>query len=207
MSQRAMIVTWRRFRRALRTGPKVELDMAATVLEQSRRGILTAPVLVPARRNLARLIVLVDAGPAMAAWRTLSPAIAESLLEGHLGLGMLYFFHEIPGERLYERDNLTHPVRLDHLLERHGASSLLIVSDAGAAQGLRDQERIGETRRFLEQVADLWRPVAWANPLPRKRWKGTPAERIALLPHVAMTELSEDGLVKAIDVLRGHRSA
>jgi len=207
VSLRSLIVTWRRFRRALRTGPRVELDVAATIAEQARRGALTSPVLVPARRNLARLIVLVDASPSMVAWQSLNPTLAESLREGRLGLGTLYYFHNVPDERLYERETLTHPVRLADLLDRHGTSTLLIVSDAGASRGRRNRERITETRRFLERVSPYWQPVAWVNPLPRRRWKGTSAERIARFPNLAMAELSDDGLVWAIDVLRGQRSA
>lgn len=207
VSLRSLIVTWRRFRRALRTGPRVELDIAATIAEQARRGVLAGPVLVPARRNLARLIVLADVSPSMVAWRSLNPTLAESLRESHLGLGTVYYFHNVPDERLYQRETLTLPVRLTELLDRHGASTLLIVSDAGAARGRRDRERISETRQFLDRVSPVWQPVAWVNPLPRRRWKGTSAERIARFPNLSMTELTEDGLVRAIDVLRGQRSA
>jgi hypothetical protein len=207
VSLRSLIVTWRRFRRASRSGPKVELDLAATVAEQSRRGYLAEPVLVPARRNLARLVVLVDASPSMAAWRSLHPALAESLREGRLGLAALYWFHNVPDEQLYQTETLTGPVPVKDLLERHAGSTLLIVSDAGAARGRRDRERIEGTRQFLDRVSGPWQPIAWVNPMPRRRWKGTSAERIARFPSLTMTELSEDGLVQAIDLLRGRRSA
>ena len=52
---RILIITLRRFRRTMRVGPKVELDIAATVAEQCRTGLLHAPVLIPARRNQAQL--------------------------------------------------------------------------------------------------------------------------------------------------------
>ncbi|HKH44630.1 MAG TPA: hypothetical protein VKM72_08210 [Thermoanaerobaculia bacterium] len=207
VSLRSLIVTWRRFRRAIRSGPKVELDLAATIAEQSRRGYLTQPVLVPSRRNLARLVVLVDASPSMAAWRSLHPALAESLREGRLGLAALYFFHNVPDEHLYETETLTGAVPVGELLERHAGSTLLIVSDAGAARGRRDRERIESTRQFLDRVSGSWQPVAWVNPMPRRRWKGTSAERIARFSSLTMTELNEDGLIQAIDLLRGRRSA
>jgi hypothetical protein len=38
------------------------------------------------------------------------------------------------------------------------------------------------------------------------RWPGTTAERIARLPGLVMVELTEDGLTRAIDILRGQRS-
>jgi hypothetical protein len=55
---RQMVVTWRRFRLAHRTGPKVHLDIDATIAEKCRSGTLTDLVLVPARRNEARMLVL-----------------------------------------------------------------------------------------------------------------------------------------------------
>lgn len=207
VSLRSLIVTWRRFRRASRSGPKVELDLAATIAEQSRRGFLAQPILVAARRNLARLVVLVDASPSMTAWRPLNSALAESLRESRLGLAALYYFHNVPDERLYARETLTGPVPVEELLERHSGSTLLIVSDAGAARGRRDRERIETTRQFLDRVSGQWQPVAWVNPMPRRRWKGTSADRIARFPSLSMTELTEDGLAQAIDILRGQRSA
>ena len=45
VSQRALIVIWRRFRLARRAGPRVEIDIDATIAEQSRRGLLMEPVL------------------------------------------------------------------------------------------------------------------------------------------------------------------
>jgi uncharacterized protein with von Willebrand factor type A (vWA) domain len=206
VSLRSLIVTWRRFRRASRTGPKTELDLAATIAEQCRRGALIHPVLVPARRNQARLVVLVDASPSMAPWRSMNRLLAESLRESRLGLGALYYFHNVP-DRLFETEMLTRPVSLQAAFELHGASTLLVVSDAGAARGRRTRGRITGTKTLLEKIAGRWQPVAWANPMPPKRWPGTSAERIARLPGLSMSELSEDGLVQAIDVLRGQRSA
>jgi uncharacterized protein len=113
----------------------------------------------------------------------------------------------VPDESLYEKETLTGPVSIEELMERHAGSTLLIVSDAGAARGPGDRERLQETRRFLDRVSGTWQPVAWVNPMPRRRWKGTSADRIARIPGLAMTELTEDGLVQAIDILRGRRSA
>lgn len=48
---RSLIIAWRRFRLAQRSGPRVELDIDASIVEQARRGTLVEPVLVPVRRN------------------------------------------------------------------------------------------------------------------------------------------------------------
>jgi hypothetical protein len=43
--------------------------------------------------------------------------------------------------------------------------------------------------------------------MPRLRWAGTGAGRIAREAGVAMLELTDDGLIHAVDVLRGRRDA
>jgi uncharacterized protein with von Willebrand factor type A (vWA) domain len=147
-----------------------------------------------------------DVSPSMAPWRSLNRLLAESLREGRLGLAARYYFHNVP-DRLFETETLTRPVPLDTAFEQTGASTLLVISDAGAARGRRNRGRIAATKALLEKIAGRWQPVAWANPMPRPRWPGTSAERIARFPGLAMSEMTEDGLVQAIDVLRGQRSA
>jgi hypothetical protein len=51
---------WRRLRRAVRYGPPTELDLPSTIRARVQRGVTAAPVLRPRRRNVARLLVLVD---------------------------------------------------------------------------------------------------------------------------------------------------
>jgi uncharacterized protein len=206
---RTLVVTWRRFRLAKRTGPKVELDIEATVAEQSRHGLLVEPALVPARRNQARLLVVVDASPSMAPWRGLSRSISESLTRGQLGHAALYYFNNVPAPDLFESERLIRPVEVSDAMRRHPDCPLLVVSDAGAARGTLDPVRVSDTRRFVaEATGGSWRPVAWVNPMPRRRWRGTSAQRIAeLRGGSAMFELSDDGLVQAVDFLRGKRAA
>jgi uncharacterized protein len=60
VTEREVAQTWRRLRRAVRHGPPSELDIDATLDRYARTAVVTAPVLVPLRRNTARLVVLVD---------------------------------------------------------------------------------------------------------------------------------------------------
>jgi len=43
--------------------------------------------------------------------------------------------------------------------------------------------------------------IAWLNPMPAERWKGTSAEDIA--QRVAMFEMNEGGIKNAVDYLKG----
>jgi hypothetical protein len=199
---RSLVIVWRRFRAAMRAGPPVELNLEATIDAKCRTGLLAAPVLVPARRNQARVVVLVDASPSMQPWRDLGEVMRASLRQSQLGAWALRFFVNVPDE-LYADERLRRPEPVDRLLREHPDATLLVVSDAGAARGGRGGERAKETARFLARVSPAWRPAAWVNPMPRARWKGTAAERIAALRGVSMFEMTDDGLVQAVDVLRG----
>jgi uncharacterized protein with von Willebrand factor type A (vWA) domain len=210
VSLRSLIVTWRRYRRPQRSGPRVELDLDATIAEQARRRILAEPVMVPARRNQARLTILVDVSPSMSPWHNLHGLVAESLHAGLLAQGALYYFHNVPGEHWYETESLTSPVPVQDLTDGkkpgQTQSPLLVVSDAGAARGSSGADRVQDTAGFLVQIAGAWQPVAWVNPMPRRRWVGTTADQIARLKGLSMVELTEDGLTQAIDILRGQRT-
>jgi uncharacterized protein with von Willebrand factor type A (vWA) domain len=202
---RALIIAWRRLRFAQRSGPPVELDLDATIAEQARTGMLLEPVLVPARCNQARLVVLVDQAPEMATWRHMTRPIAEALSISQLAHTAVYYFDAAPDDELFAHETLSRPVAITRLLRDHPGSSLTMVSDAGAVAGSRDRERVARVRRFVAAVRDEWSPIAWLNPLPRERWKGTSAAHIARLKTVSMYQFSDDGLIQAVDFLRGKR--
>jgi hypothetical protein len=200
---RSLIITWRRFRLAQRSGPRVELNIEATIAEQCRRGMLVDLVLLPARRNQARIAVLVDASPSMITWRHMNQLLSESLERSQLAHTAIYFFDNSPVDDLHEVEMLNRPIPITRALEINAHCALLIVSDAGAARGKFDRERLAKTKKFIEQVGASWHPIAWLNPMPRARWAGTTAERVSRLPGLAMFELTEDGLIHAIDFMRG----
>jgi len=206
VSLRSLIIVWRRFRRAQRSGPKVELDIHATVTEQGRRGRIAEPVLIPARRNQARLAVLVDASPSMAPWRRWNAVLQESLRASQLAEAPLFYFDNVPDGAVYERESLTRSIPLRDIWMRHHEGALLIISDAGAARGRLNRGRVAATRAFLEAAQPYWFPVAWMNPMPSARWKATSGRHIGRMPGVCMFELTEDGLIAGIDFLRGKTS-
>jgi hypothetical protein len=203
VSQRALTIAWRRFRRAQRSGPRTELDVDATIAERCRSGWLLEPVLVAPRRNQARLVVLVDASASMLPWRATGRLVAASLPAGLLAHTRLLYFDNDPREGLYEHDGLTGHVALDAALRQEADCVALVVGDAGAARGRLDRERVAGTGDFLRRARGRWPAIAWLNPMPRRRWAGSSAERSARDPGCAMFEFTEDGLTRAVDVLRG----
>jgi hypothetical protein len=200
---RTLTIGWRRFRAASRTGPKIEMNIAATIEAKCSRGVLDEPVFVSARRNQARLVIFVDVSPSMLAWRGLNELLTASLSDGQLGRWDLFYFDNVPGPALYYDAAMLRPTSLNRVLRDCEGSALLVVSDAGAARGTRDQMRIRETAGFFSRVSRECRDIAWINPMPRARWQETSAEQIARAAGGAMFELTADGLMETVDVLRG----
>lgn len=205
VSLRRLTVIWRRYKEIKREGPRVELDIEATLEEKCRQGILSQPIFISTRRNQAKLIILIDVSTSMRPWYNFNKVLVKSLERGQLGEARIFYFHNVPENNLYEWEALTKPKKIADVARESQNSALLIISDCGAARGYKNRERISETRQFLSGVSRFWHPVVWLNPMPAKRWKKTTAEVINQSLRVNMYELNEEGLIKAIDYLRGKR--
>jgi uncharacterized protein with von Willebrand factor type A (vWA) domain len=201
---RQMKQIWRYFRRPVREGSKTELDVKATVHQIGRQGLLLKPVLMPRRVNKAELLLLMDQDGSMVPFGALSRRLAETALRGGLlGKAGIYYFHNCPVEYLYHDPNLLEAELIGDVVSNvcTDRTAVLIFSDAGAARGGYSQERYELTKKFLAQLQQQMRYVAWLNPMPRSRWAGSTATDITRL--VPMFEFSRRGLQDAIGVLRG----
>ncbi len=206
VTKRQMQQCWRFLRRPIREGAPVELDVEATVNQVGREGILLHPVLVPPRVNRTKLLLLIDYGGSMVPFHALSHRLAETAVRGgRLGKADIYYFHNCPVDYLYPEPNNPGVVEAISILDgmRSDNAAVLIFSDAGAARGGLNQERIELTKEFLQVLRKKVRHIAWLNPMSSKRWQGTTAESVALL--VPMFAITRRGLQAAINVLRGHR--
>ncbi len=112
------------------------------------------------------------------------------------------YFHNFPTEYVYRDAHLTSPRPLaDLLAECDRETSVLIVSDAGAARGFRRIERIRKTTEFLVKLKQYSSLISWLNPMPRDRWLGSSAAVMGYL--VPMEQMDPNSLGNAIDVVRG----
>ena len=202
ISPRDLAVLWRRYRRSTRHGPRTEMDLAATLRERCRRGLLCHPVCRPRRSNSARLLILADASPSMDPWRPFLATLAESLPLGRLAQAGLHYFNNLPRRVVFATPGLGQPASRDEILRRHAGAGLLLVSDAGSARGVLNRRRALQTAAFLEDARSLFPTAVWLNPMPRSRWAGTTAGLIADGP-VPMLPLDAAHLLRAIDILRG----
>jgi uncharacterized protein with von Willebrand factor type A (vWA) domain len=203
VTRRQMKQSWRYLRRPVREGPPVELDVQATVEKISREGMFREPVLLPRRVNKAEIVLLVDQDGSMVPFHALSRQLIETVRRGGLlQRAPVYYFHDYPAEYLYlEPARLQARRVLDVLMGFDPYTALLVISDAGAARGHLDAERVEQTRVFLRKLAQHARRIAWINPLPNPRWANTTAGEIARL--VPMFDMSRRGLDDAVNTLRG----
>lgn len=203
VTKRQMKQCWRYLRRLVREGVPTELDVEATVAKMGREGILLEPVLMPPRCNRTDLVLMIDQEGSMVPFHELSRQLVETAERGgRLRQTRVFYFHDYPDEYLYRHPAMLDAQPMSEVLEEIGERAVvLIVSDAGAARGNFDKERVESTRVWIEQLQQSVRYCAWLNPMPNECWQNTTAEELArLLP---MFEMSRQGMNAAISVLRG----
>ncbi|MBE8997868.1 hypothetical protein IQ274_06455 [Nostoc sp. LEGE 12447] len=204
VTRRQMKQSWRYLRQFVRQGLPTELDIEATVQEVSRHGFLLKPVLIPRRVNRTELLLLIDQDGSMIPFHSLSRRLAETALYGgRLAKANIYYFHNSPNQHLYYDPNHQDAETVSNVIAsiRSEYTSVMIFSDAGAARGGMNPERIEMTATFLEQLKQQVSYIVWLNPVPRSRWLHTSADEIAKL--VPMFEFNRRSLHEAINVLRG----
>lgn len=204
MTRREMAGAWRHLRRLQREGPPVDLDVQGTIADICRTGFLLRPAMQARRRNQVRLVALIDRYGSMAPFAPLIDALVESIDRGGLlGRTSHYYFQNCPAGFLSPHPGLTDLRPIDQVLAAEGrGSSILIVSDAGAARGAYRAARVACTRDFLDTLSRYSYRYAWLNPLPKDRWESTTAEDVARM--VPMFALDRDGLIDIVNILRGH---
>ncbi len=203
MSRRSMLYAWRYLRRPVKDGPRDVLDVEATVERTARQGFFLHPEYDRRETNYAHLVLLVDQGGSMAPFHRFTRDLVDTACEGsairQVDVG---YFHNVPPPQVFRDPHLTEPLPLERLFaEVTPDSSVLLVSDAGAARGQRSTTRIRGTAEFLARLKRMTTLVAWLNPMPQARWASTSAQFIARL--APMFQMDGDGFGNAVDALRG----
>ena len=205
VTRRQMKQSWRYLRRPSKDpSPSLEIDVDATIEEIGRAGRLLNLVWLPRQQNRAELLLLVDQGGSMVPFHMLARRLAETAQRGgRLGKAGIYYFHNCPTTHLYRTPTYQDAKAIKDVLNSlsNERTAVLIFSDAGAARRGFNQTRLDLTKKFLDQLTNRFRYVAWLNPTPRSRWLGTTAGEIQEL--VPMFEINRRGLDDAISLLRG----
>jgi uncharacterized protein with von Willebrand factor type A (vWA) domain len=201
--RRFMAYAWRYLRHPVPDGPEEILDVQGTVEHAARQGFYLSPVFQRRERNHAHLILLLDQGGSMVPFHSITRDLAETAqYESNLGRVDLFYFHNVWSTDVYLDPRRTLPISADSAFaECTGDSSVLIVSDGGAARGFRRQDRVHDTADFIHRLKRHTALIAWLNPMPTERWMGTSAQIISKF--IPMFQMDPDGLSSAVDALRG----
>ncbi|MDX2032605.1 MAG: VWA domain-containing protein [Blastocatellia bacterium] len=207
ISREMMAHGLRALRRPRRDGPLDVLDVPASIERAARMGFFLDAVFHRRETNHAHLVLLVDQGGSMVPFHRFARDLAETALaeqEHRLRKVEVYYFHNYFAGSLHRDPYLTEEVGRDLALEEtDDETSVLIVSDAGAARGHRRRDRIRATAAMLHELRARTNLIAWLNPMPRARWAASSAEVIELLAPHFMFPMDPDGFSSAIDLARG----
>lgn len=203
VSARQIARSLRYFRNMQRQGSKTEFDVFATIEDAYQKGMFVEPVLVAPRTNAARIMILIDQKGSMKPFEVLLEAFESGVDSSGLQNVAKYYFHDVPIDHIFRDRNLSDGIDLITALRKGNNSSLLIISDAGAARGNIDRKRILATQEFLDTTVSFVNQLAWLNPVPRYRWANTSAAHIAQHHKANMHHFDRQGLFKAIKSLQG----
>jgi uncharacterized protein len=104
LTHRQVAQTWRRLHKPIRIGAPIELDIEATIARRCQLGVATEVVMRPRRRNIARLLLLVDRQGSMAPFHRFCEEVCRAIQEsGRLGEATIYYFHNVPVEGADDR--------------------------------------------------------------------------------------------------------
>ncbi|WP_216669968.1 hypothetical protein [Brasilonema sennae] len=99
LTYREVAQTWRRLRRPVRVGPATELDVESTIMRRCQQVFAASVVLRPRRRNVARLLMLVDRQGSMTPFHRFCEEVCRAIQQaGRLEETAIYYFHNVPAE-------------------------------------------------------------------------------------------------------------
>ncbi len=203
LTPRQMNRAWRFYRRMGRRGVPVDFDAEGTIRQLYRHGVLVEPVLMPRRTNQARALILEDTGGSMAPFRYMTRALIDAARHAGLARVDVRYFHDVAGAIVYRDATRLEPLPLDDATSFFVDSGMLICSDAGAARGRLDRPRVERTARLIERLRQVTPAIAWINPVPPERWRGTTAAAIQQRTDIPMFPLDRTGVQQAVDIMRG----
>jgi hypothetical protein len=188
VSRRFIEQTIRSLRYKVPGAGRATIDIPATVKEVARKGYFNEWKLAEEDGFVTRWTLLIDHEGSMIAFKDLAEAVVESATTGGMkNEGDVFYFRNYPAEFLFTNPEHTRSIKFRTLITSP-SRNILIVSDAGAGRGYYSEERVRKVFRMLYQLRS--HRIAWLNPLPKKRWEGTSAEKIS--KYVKMFEPGND---------------
>lgn len=187
-----------------------KLSIENTVNKIAENGGIIKPAFETQKKITNKVLLLIDHEGSMLAFEKLADVFAEALQDAfqthkieHKKTVSTYYFYNVPAEYCYKNKAHTEYDKLEKVIgELGGNSSVIIISDGGAARGNNSDARFKATLRFIFALQKKTSKIVWLNPMKETRWEGTTARRIKRF--VKMASLTDQqNLQQAINVLRG----
>lgn len=203
-----------RLRRLAKDSGPEELDIDLTIDKSAKDGGEIDLVFAPPRKNRVKLMLLMDVGGSMDPHAALCERLFSAAHKAsHFKKFKHYFFHNCPYEKLYtDMETYKSERTADVLKQLDETWSIVFVGDAwmspyelthqyGAV--FYSQPHEGSGLDWLKRIRKRVPNSVWLNPERQGVWA---APSISMVRHVfPMFELTLDGLIQAVDVLRGTR--
>lgn len=190
--------SWLRLRQPLRRGKTPEIDIPATVQKIGRDSICLEPEYKLQRLNQTQLIFLEDREGSMIPFRPIIDRLFNTVEPKQFAAVNRYYFRNCPRDFVYLQPKGTEVLSLERLPLERQRTVLVIISDAGAARGGYNPQRVEMTQALLNKLQTHVKNLFWLNPVPSARWKGTSASAIYKLLEGRMFELPQGGIQAAI---------
>ena len=205
LNQRQMEQTWRLLFQADAQGRQryQQIDLLATIRKMAQEHrFWHEPVFTREKNATTELILLVDHLGSMAPFEAHIRQLCTTLKGNASRKVSIYWFRNCPDRVLFTNANHTEAETKDQFKRKLSArknSKILIFSDAGAAKGRFNENRLDATLDFLADLKSAGK-IAWLNPMPLNRRSNTTAEYIAF--HVPMFSFDRHGFLQAVNHLR-----
>jgi uncharacterized protein with von Willebrand factor type A (vWA) domain len=187
-----------------------EADVPATISKAIEKGFFNEIVFKKYKVSTSHLLLLVDCKGSMIAFDplvdTIGTALKNVLVSSKDQNFRTLYFSNIPSGKFYVDKTYSKAESLDKVLNRleNKSAGIIIISDAGAARGNYNINRIISTVAFLKKLHGNTKRIAWLNPMFEERWQNSSAGEISR--YVAMFEATEKGVKGAVDFLKGRIS-
>jgi len=203
VKERRLQQNWRYLRFKAEKKPGTEIDIGATVERVAREGGFIDFEYEPRIEYKRVFHFLIDHEGSMVAFEAMAQQIVNAFRSSLVNTQVhTWYFHNYPGEVLFE--NPFHTAAIDtaswRARLRKNPAALFIISDAGAARGGEQFERILATYDWLEATRRYAPQTLWLNPVPRSRWPGSSAVYIASF--IPMVDISKSGIAMLPELLK-----
>ena len=205
LSLRQMKQAWQYLRQPIKQGVGTELDIEMTVEKAAKQGMFLSPIFKPSQIDRAEVILMVDWGGSMLPFHSIADDLIKTASSsGRFNRIKVFYFNNFPKKKVFLNRFFIECTPLVTYLNKmnYARSSIIVVSDAGAARGNNSEQRFEGTKKFIATARQNVRCISWLNPMPCSRWLNTSAERISL-ELVPMFETTYAGMRDAVRAAEG----